>query len=168
MPIRTIRGGRIRPARSTPCGRSAGEPAERTDTPNSFELAALIRSDRTRAVREDAAPLRPFLDGRFQLMGVLAHEAAEERLHAGPCRQPADDPSLQAEHALVAKAGAAGNILQDKPVPQEVKGALKAFEVNGLGLMEGHPLDRPIDLFPSCRGGDQGVELDELPLALIP
>src|SRR3990172_813170 len=98
---------------------------------------------------------------------MVAHEPAERRTHKELALEPAGDPALDADRALVAKEGAAIEVPKHEPVLQQVERSLHALEPDLLGFAEGHPFDGAIYLLSAPERGNDGMELDELAVALI-
>ena len=98
---------------------------------------------------------------------MVAHEPAESRTNEELALEPASHPTLDADGALVAKEGAAIEVSKHEPVLQQVERSLHALKSDLLGFEERHPFHSPIRLPSAPERGDDGMELDELAVALV-
>src|SRR3989442_6318045 len=119
------------------------------------------------SIRVEPAVLRARLDRLLQPARMVAHEPAERRTNEDLALEPAGKPTLDADRTLVAKEGAAVEVLKHEPVLQQVDRALDALEPDLLGFVERHPFDGTVRLGSAPGRRDDEMELDELTRAVL-
>src|SRR5260370_40631202 len=98
---------------------------------------------------------------------MRSHESSEKRTHHERTPKPTDRTAPDPDRALVPKQGASLDVLEEKPILEEVERPFNPLESDFVRRVERHPLDGSIDLAPAPGGRDDRVKLHELPVALI-